>query len=72
MQKYINKPLSRYDLKLIANEINEIDTTKKKVKLIPFTLGEIKILLLKQGYKLHTVRYYNGNRNKMMYYYIIN
>lgn len=71
INNYIGLPLSRVDLKYIANQIKGIDIKKKKPKLLSFTLAEIKQLLFLNGYKLKEHRYFNNNKHKCMTYYII-
>lgn len=70
MNKYINVPLSRYDIKILANEIQGIDINKKKT-LLPFTLGEIRQLLASNGYKLVEKRYIHPKQRCIHTYYLI-
>lgn len=67
IDNYLNTCLSRYDLKVLANET----TNNTSKKLEPFTLAEIKQLLKQEGYKLVSKQYYNSNNKKCMTYYII-
>lgn len=56
--------MTRYDLKVFANELNGI-TDKKKLN--GYTIAEIKKILAQNKYELTTVRVFNGTYNVNYY-----